>query len=127
MGTKGWEQYENIPVDEAFDHGKRFGLSDHFGSTQQRCSIIRFDPGEGGPLHYHEEPIEEYYFVLAGKLDIRIGEDRVSATPGTVLFTPSGTPHQPQNNSDRPADLLSVIAPKSAYDESASGMKLVEE
>ena len=47
------------------------------------------------PMHRHEN--EQLTYVLEGRLDFTIGEDRsqqVSVGPGEVLFLPSNVPHE---------------------------------
>lgn len=125
MSELGWRQWRDLPVDDDFTYGTRYAVSDTFDSATMRSSLIRFDPGEGGPLHYHEPPVEELYFVLEGKLDIQLGEDVVEADAGTVLFTPSGRKHQPRNNYDEPAVLFSILAPLEGYEE--TGVTVIED
>ncbi|RQG95438.1 cupin domain-containing protein [Natrarchaeobius chitinivorans] len=112
MSEMGWEKYTELPIDESFDYGTRFAVSDTFGSENVRMSVFRFDPGERGPRHYHNPPGEEYYLILDGKLDIHMEDEIVEAGPGTILYTPSNKEHYPENTYDEPAYLLSVSAPK---------------
>jgi mannose-6-phosphate isomerase-like protein (cupin superfamily) len=124
MPEKGWTDWEALPVDESFEYGERRGISDEFDSENMRFSIIRFHPGDRGPLHYHNEPAEEYYMVLEGSLDITMGDEVVEADEGTVLYTPPETQHFPENNTDEPAVLLAVSAPNIPTSE---GITVVEE
>lgn len=117
MGKLGWSEWTDLPIDDGFKYGTRHAVSDFFESEEFRSSIIRFEPGEGGPLHRHDPPAEEIYLVLDGKLDIQMGDEIVEADPGTVLFTPPGRRHQPQNNYDEPAVLFSIVAPLESYRE----------
>ncbi|MGM0590134.1 MAG: cupin domain-containing protein [Halobacteriota archaeon] len=112
MSEKQWGRWEELPVDESFEYGTRHGVSDAMGSENMRFSVIEFDPGQRGPLHEHNPPGEEYYMVLEGSLDIEVGGDVVEADAGTIVYTPSETPHFPENNSDEPAILLAVSAPR---------------
>jgi mannose-6-phosphate isomerase-like protein (cupin superfamily) len=111
MPEKSWANFEDIPVDKTFEYGTRYGISDQFESETMRMSIIRFDPGERGPLHYHNPPTEEYYVVLEGTLDISMDGEIVEADEGTVVLTSPETKHFPENNTDEPAVLLAVSAP----------------
>lgn len=124
MPDKGWTHWEELPVDESFEYGERHGVSDEFDSENMRCSIIQFNPGDRGPLHYHEDPQEEYYVVIDGTLDITMGEEVVEAEEGTVLYTPPGTQHFPENNTDEPAVLLAMSSPNIPPSE---GINVVEE
>lgn len=118
-----WANWRDLPADGSFDYGERYGVSDAFGSENMRMSIIRFDPGERGPLHYHEGSIEEYYLVLEGTLDVTMDGEVVEADEGTVLYTPPGTRHFPENTSDGPAVLLAVSSPKA---DPSEGIVVVE-
>ena len=125
MTGGGWVRYDGLDVDEGFDHGELRDLSARFGAEQLQFNVIKFDPGEGGPLHYHVDPIEEYYFVLEGSLEIRIGDDVVEADAGTVAFAPPGVLQQPTNTGDDPAWLLSISAPR--LEATADGVVVVED
>ena len=124
MPEKGWSHWRDIPIDESFKYGDRHGVSDALGSENMRCSIIEFDPGERGPLHSHREPQEEYYFVLEGALDVTMEGEVVEAEEGTVLYTPPGRQHFPENNTDETAVLLAVSSPKIPPSE---GIEVVED
>lgn len=124
MVEEDWANWRDLPADGSFDYGERYGVSDAFGSENMRMSVIRFDPGERGPRHYHEGPIEEYYLVLEGTLDVTMDGEVVEADEGTVLYTPPGTQHFPENTSDEPAVLLAVSSPNADPDE---GIVVVED
>ena len=124
MPEPGWTHWKDLPVDESFKYGERHGVSDALGSAQMRCSVIQFDPGERGPLHYHEDPQEEYYVVLEGTLDITVDDEVVEADVGTVVYTPPDVQHFPENNTDEPAVLLALSSPKIPPSE---GINVVED
>jgi mannose-6-phosphate isomerase-like protein (cupin superfamily) len=44
------------------------------------------------PLHLHRNDDEAWY-VLEGRLCVRVGPDVVEAPAGSVVFVPRGTPH----------------------------------
>lgn len=111
MGEDPWPRYDEVRVDDEFEFGNRYGISEEFGSSNIRYSIIDFDPGEGGDLHYHTPPIEEYYFVLGGELDITVGDETRTAKQGSIIYVPPGEQHQPRNNTDETATLLAVSSP----------------
>lgn len=65
---------------------------------------------EGPPLHVHPTHGEGFY-VLAGELTFRVGDQIVSGGPGTWVFAPRDTPHTLANHSDQDGRLLCVFAP----------------
>lgn len=124
MTREQWADFESLPIDPDFEYGVCRRVSDEMGSENIRVSIIWFDPGEGGPKHYHDAPAEEYYYVVEGKLDITVGDNVVEADAGTVVYTPPEVPHQPQNNYDEPALLLAFSSPSIPASE---GVTVVED
>jgi mannose-6-phosphate isomerase-like protein (cupin superfamily) len=44
------------------------------------------------PLHLHRNDAEAWY-VLEGRLCVRVGKDVVEAPAGSAVFVPRGTPH----------------------------------
>jgi quercetin dioxygenase-like cupin family protein len=45
----------------------------------------------GPPLHLH--PWNEAYVIMEGKVEVMIGESKMTATPGCFVNIPAGTPH----------------------------------
>ncbi len=62
------------------------------------------------PLHYHHNE-DEYSFVLRGKLGALLGDDVVTAGPGTWVFKPRGQWHTFWNAGDEPCEIIEVISP----------------
>jgi quercetin dioxygenase-like cupin family protein len=82
-------------------------------------------PGFSTGLHVHRVQ-EETFFVLEGECDWQVGDERVSATPGTYLFLPPGVPHNIANASDKPARVLMTVSPPGHehYFEELAGLAL---
>jgi quercetin dioxygenase-like cupin family protein len=66
--------------------------------------------GQGPPLHVHPTHGEGFY-VLAGELTVQVGEDVVTAGPGTWAFAPRDVAHTLANHGRATVRLLSVFAP----------------
>lgn len=64
----------------------------------------------GPPLHTHPD-FDELFYVLDGTPEFCIGDERVAAAPGSVVFVPYGTPHTFSNPSRQPARLMIVVSP----------------
>ena len=53
---------------------------------------LRVQPGGGPPDHMHRDHDEAYY-LCAGSLRFRLGDQLFTATAGTYVFVPQGTAH----------------------------------
>jgi mannose-6-phosphate isomerase-like protein (cupin superfamily) len=59
-------------------------------------------------VHLHED---EYSYVLEGTIGARVGDQEVTAGPGSYLFKPRGMMHTFWNPGPGPARILEVISP----------------
>ena len=55
-------------------------------------SLGILDPGAGAPLHIHADA-DEIFVVMAGRLELRLGEERQIVGEGHTVSIPAGTPH----------------------------------
>ena len=53
--------------------------------------LQRGPEGSGPPPHTH--PWDESFYVVAGRIDFGIGDEALTATPGTLVHLPAGTVH----------------------------------
>jgi mannose-6-phosphate isomerase-like protein (cupin superfamily) len=63
----------------------------------------------GPPLHHHD--FDEAFYVLEGEMTFQLGDERVTAGPGSLTFAPGGSHHTLANLGDRPARYLLVCTP----------------
>ena len=70
-------------------------------------------PGEGPPLHVHDEE-DELIFVVEGTFRIKLGETIHEAPPGSFVFIPRRTPHTWQNVGDSFARFFATVMPAGA-------------
>lgn len=54
-------------------------------------TLFAFDAGQG--LSEHTAPFDALVMVLEGRLDLTIGGEAVSASPGTIVRMPANVPH----------------------------------
>lgn len=91
------------------------------GVRQTGGSLSAFEsvaaPGEGPPLHLHEDVDEILYFV-SGKFRVQIDVSIEEVEAGTFMFVPRLTPHAWQNVGDEEARLLAIFVPGSTGMES---------
>jgi mannose-6-phosphate isomerase-like protein (cupin superfamily) len=91
------------------------------GSAQNSFVIAEWrDPGapEGSgsprwiaPLHLHNNDDEAWY-VLEGKLCVKVGDDTVEAAIGAAVLVPKGTPHTYWNPDSAPVRYLLIMTPR---------------
>ena len=67
-------------------------------------------PGGGPPPHVHSRE-EEGFYILEGEITFTVNGERVVATAGTFANVPVGTPHSFKNESNKPAKMLTSVAP----------------
>ncbi|HEY1897436.1 MAG TPA: cupin domain-containing protein [Terracidiphilus sp.] len=83
------------------------------------------------PLHLHHNDDEAWY-VLEGKLCVKVGGDTVEASAGAAVLAPRGTPHTYWNPDPAPVRYLLIMTPRihqliqaihAAQDRSADAMR----
>jgi mannose-6-phosphate isomerase-like protein (cupin superfamily) len=62
------------------------------------------------PLHYHHNE-DEYTYVLEGELGALLGDEVLTAGPGTWVFKPRRQWHTFWNAGDKPCHIIEVISP----------------
>jgi mannose-6-phosphate isomerase-like protein (cupin superfamily) len=67
-------------------------------------------PGGGPPPHVHTHE-DEFFFVLDGTFEIRIGEDLLSLAAGGFAYVPRGTVHNFRNTAETPSRILVGFTP----------------
>lgn len=64
----------------------------------------------GPPLHWHKETHEVFY-VLAGIVTFRLGDDVFEGEPDSMVYIPKGVLHTFSNQQDKPARFLMFVTP----------------
>ena len=67
-------------------------------------------PGGGPPPHIHTRE-DEFFYVLDGTFEIRIGDDVHRAGPGGFAYVRRGTVHNFRNTADTPSRILIGFTP----------------
>ena len=71
---------------------------------------IDASPGEGPPLHFHQEQ-DEWLYVLDGSFRFRLRDELTLAPAGTFVFLPRTVAHTWQNVSEQRGRLLGAFVP----------------
>jgi mannose-6-phosphate isomerase-like protein (cupin superfamily) len=99
---------------DSFDFG---GLSVRWkvdgNQTGGRFSVVHHPIAPhalGAPLHYHHSE-DELSYVLTGRLGALLGDEVVTAEPGTWVFKPRQQWHTFWNAGETPCEIIEVISP----------------
>ncbi len=81
-------------------------------AERPELSLLEFEvrPGGGVGPHFHKGHSDSFY-VLAGELEIHLGDEVVRGGPGTYALAPPGVVHFFRNVSDEPAKALNFHTP----------------
>src|SRR5499433_1388776 len=71
---------------------------------------VSLAPGIGVPRHMHTRE-DEVYFILAGELEVTVGEKIFVLRPGDTLLAPRDIPHELRNSSDTTNHYLLIFSP----------------
>jgi quercetin dioxygenase-like cupin family protein len=69
-------------------------------------------PGEGPPLHVHQDE-DELIYILEGNFRIKLGGEMIAAPTGSCVLIPRGTPHAWQNVGNAQARFFATVTPAS--------------
>jgi mannose-6-phosphate isomerase-like protein (cupin superfamily) len=99
---------------ELFDRGG-FGFHWKIDGNQagRRFSVVHHPMAPrvlAAPLHRHNRE-DEYSYVLTGTLGALLGDDVVTAGPGTWVFKPRKQWHTFWNAGDTPCEIIEIISP----------------
>ena len=63
----------------------------------------------GSALRLHTHPTDEAIILLEGSVQMVVGDESRTVTPGHTLLAPPGTPHRLVNNSGADAKMYTVF------------------
>ena len=91
----------------------RHRLEDRRRRGRRRFSVVHHPLAPralAAPLHRHTRE-DEYSYVLEGTLGALLGDDVVTAEPGTWVFKPRDQWHTFWNAGDTPCEIIEIISP----------------
>ena len=98
-------EHSTIPMPEVVDHRReRWLVSREGGATSLSIKEVELHPGWEGRLHTH--PRDTAIMVMAGAVQIMIGDELRTVRPGHTLLAPPGVPHKLINQLWVPVRLL---------------------
>ncbi len=81
--------------------------------TDGAYTLLEYDapsPYQGPPPHRHTR-LAEHFHVLSGRLDVTLGDTRMTLLPGDVAFVPPGVVHTFANPHPIPCRFLVQVTP----------------
>ena len=110
------------PVIQSAEEGRVIASGETF---QVRLKLAREEivmteqhlgPGaEGPPLHLHRRHSDSFY-VLSGRLRVRLDDEAVTVEPGGMAMAPPGTAHTFFNPDKTPTRFLNIHTPGVGFD-----------
>lgn len=81
-------------------------------STRGRLVLLEnlTAPGGGPPPHVHTRE-DEFFYVVDGTFEIRIGDELHAVEAGGFAYVPAGTVHNFRNTADNPSRILVGFTP----------------
>jgi quercetin dioxygenase-like cupin family protein len=81
-----------------------------FETAQMFCDIYALEAGQSQKVHAHAGATK-FYFVLEGRPELIVGDERRALGPGGLAWAGPGEPHGVENRSGERAVLLVAMAP----------------
>ncbi len=75
---------------------------------QAQLTFVRLLPGE---TTFHQHPSEQLGYVLAGQMEVTVGEKAQTLGPGDAYCIPGGVPHGFRVPAGAPVEYLEVFSP----------------
>ena len=90
------------------------------GASPVQCKnfamgFVTLEPN-GGQVPWHNQEQEEVYFLVSGRTEMCLGDERREMNAGQVVFIPSGVFHQMTNRSEEPATFIYCYGPAGDVD-----------
>ena len=98
------------PVDLSRVPDDRFFAMQLHLSSEVMISLCGNGPGKLGPPP-HAHGMDQFFYVLEGTMELRLGQATHRLEPGSVAWIPAGTPHKHRNPGTERELHLEVIAP----------------
>jgi putative monooxygenase len=80
------------------------------GATSGFMGVVTLQPGEYVTEHYHPYS-EEFFYVVRGRLVLRVNGASVELTAGESMMIPIGARHRAENVGDEPVEAVFHLGP----------------
>lgn len=80
-------------------------------SVRNFCmGFVTLEP-HGGQVPWHNQEQEEIYFIVEGRGEMCLGDERQEVSEGQAVFIPPGVFHQLTNTAERPMTMVYCYGP----------------
>ncbi len=70
--------------------------------------LVIFGPGGKSGKHSHSHSLDEFAFVVKGRVTLTLGDEDCELVPGDAVTLPAQAPHRWENRSDEVVEILMV-------------------
>ena len=81
-----------------------------YDTDSAQINHITLQPGQA--LKPHITPVDVAFYILEGTPEVLVGEERIEVQADSLVESPKDIIHCLYNNSDKPARILVIKAPK---------------
>ena len=78
----------------------------------EHAQVMHLTLQPGQALKKHITPVDIFFYVLEGKGDVEIGEERETTSRDSLIDSPAGIPHCWYNTGEKPLRILVVKTPR---------------
>lgn len=122
------EEVKGIEVPPPYRRTIKILVSPEIQNVQSiAIGMVSLPPGSEGDLHVHNES-DEYWIVVDGRGVLKIGNERIDLSIGTITLAPKGVEHQIFSNPDTPLAayfLYMPSGPETVFLSSAKGNSML--
>lgn len=72
----------------------------------KKTATVYFELAPGDHLGQHTDSAEELLLILEGDVEVTVGEEKDSASAGTIALVPEMVPHDIRNTGSSPAKVI---------------------
>ena len=98
------------PLSHAVFSAAKMGKATLVRGTQMMVGLNAFEPGQRHDSHVHEGA-DKIYFVLEGRGEFHVGDERRVLGAGSLIVAPAGVSHGVTNSSSDRLVVMMAMAP----------------
>ncbi len=73
--------------------------------------LVTFGPGGRSGKHSHSHALDQFAFVVKGRVTLTLGDEQLELEPGDAVTLPANAPHRWENRSQGAVEVL-VVSPR---------------